>query len=65
MGIWKWQDERVSISHSASAPQEVERNGIIKKYISGPGWCGSVVEHWTVKQKGHRFDSQSGHMPGL
>ena len=24
-----------------------------------PGWCGSVVEHQTAKQKGCRFDSQS------
>ena len=29
-----------------------------------PGWCGSVdwVPDW--EPKGHRFDSQSGHMPG-
>ena len=23
------------------------------------------IERWTAKPKGRRFDSQSGHMPGL
>ena len=30
-----------------------------------PGWCGSVDWVPTCEPKGLRFDSQSGHMPGL
>ena len=30
-----------------------------------PGWCGSVDWVPACEPKGHRFDSQSGHMPGL
>ena len=35
------------------------------KYIFSPGWCASL--DWTLacEPKGHRFDSQPGHMPGL
>ena len=32
---------------------------------SSPGWCGSVDWAAACELKGHRFDSQSGHMPGL
>ena len=33
--------------------------------LFSPGWCGS--EDWAraCEPKGHRFDPQSGHMPGL
>ena len=31
----------------------------------GPGWCGSVDLVLAWEPKGHRFDSQSGYMPGL
>ena len=37
----------------------------IKKYWSGPGWCGSVDWAPACEPKGHQFDSQLGHMPGL
>ena len=30
-----------------------------------PGWCGSVDWVLACEPKGHWFDSQSGHMPGL
>ena len=30
-----------------------------------PPWCGSVDWALACEPKGHRFDSQSGHMPGL
>ena len=30
-----------------------------------PGWCGSVDWTWACEPKGHWFDSQSGHLPGL
>ena len=30
-----------------------------------PGWCDSVDWVPACKPKGHQFDSQSGHMPGL
>ena len=36
-----------------------------KKENSSPGWCGSVDWASAWEPKGHQFDSQSGHMPGL
>ena len=36
-----------------------------KKIQISPGWCGSVYRVLACKPKGHRFDSQSGHLPGL
>ena len=33
--------------------------------VFSPGWCGLVGWTLACKQKGHQFDSQSGHMPGL
>ena len=36
------------------------------KYHSlDPGWCGSVDWASACEPKGHQFNSQSGHMPGL
>ena len=35
-----------------------------ERYI-GPGWCGSVDWVLACEPKGHQFDSQLGHMPGL
>ena len=32
---------------------------------NAPGWCGSVDWALACEQKGHQFDSQSGHMPKL
>ena len=29
------------------------------------GWCSSMDWAWACEPKGHWFDSQSGHMPGL
>ena len=40
-----------------------QRGGIKNAYR--PGWCGSVDWALACESKGHRFDSQSGHMPGL
>ena len=36
-----------------------------KNQTSSPGWCGSVDWVLTCEPKGHGFNSQSGHMPGL
>ena len=36
-----------------------------KKNLATPGQCGSVGFSVILQSKGHRFDSQSGHMPGL
>ena len=33
--------------------------------ISFPGWCSSMDWAFACEPQGHRFDSQSGHMPGL
>ena len=37
----------------------------LKIAITSSGWCGSVGWALACKPKGHWFDSQSGHMPGL
>ena len=44
---------------------QVGRSEGIKKHRSGPSWRGSVDSVPACKPKGHRFGSQSGHMPGL
>ena len=36
-----------------------------KKGGMSPGWCGSVDGVPAYKPKGCRFNSQSGHVPGL
>ena len=41
-------------------------NQLILKYFSTcPNWCGSLDWAAACKLKGLRFDSRSGHMPGL
>ena len=40
-------------------------NFILLKIKRGPGGCSSVDWVPACKPKGHQFDSQSGHMPGL
>ena len=35
------------------------------KLLMDPGWCGSVDWVPACEPKGHQFDSQSGHTPGL
>ena len=44
-----------------------QTNNEIKKKncLLSPGWCGSVDWVPACEPKGYRFDSQSGHMPGL
>ena len=42
-----------------------EKKMAVKKYRYSPNWCGSVGWALSSKLKGHQFDSQSGHMPGL
>ena len=37
----------------------------MKIRIYSPGWCGSGDRVLAWEQKGHWFDSQSGHMLGL
>ena len=37
----------------------------IRKNKASPGWCGSVDQARACEPKGHQFNSQSGHMPGL
>ena len=34
-------------------------------FLESPGCCGSVGRAQSHKVKGHRFDSWSGHLPGL
>ena len=41
------------------------RGYVLKTLKSVSGWCGSVDWAPAYKPKGHRFDSQSGHLPGL
>ena len=36
-----------------------------RRVTCSPGWCGSVERVLVCELKGHRFDSWSGHMPGL
>ena len=38
---------------------------VTKLFCSGPGWRGSIYWMMACEPKDHRFDSQSGHMPGL
>ena len=35
------------------------------RIVMGPGWCGPVDCVLVYRPKGHRFDSLSGHMPGM
>ena len=37
----------------------------MKKVMHQPGWCGSMDWALNLEAKGRRFDSQSGHRPGL
>ena len=37
----------------------------LEHYEACTGWCGSVAWVLACEPKGHWFDSQSGHMPGL
>ena len=62
-GPWGWQNPRqeACTGHSSSSGPH---DALSLKLGARPDWGGSVgwVSH---KVKGHRFDSQSGHMPGL
>ena len=42
-----------------------EEYGFKNHNVNSPGWCGSVDCVPACETKGHWFDSQSGHMPGL
>ena len=55
----------ISRKHIHSHIPRTTINHIYLKFITGPGWCGS--EDWVPasKPKGHRLDSQSGHVPGF
>ena len=44
---------------------EMAYPSLIRESTSSPGWCGSVDWVLACKPKGSRFNSQSGHMPGL
>ena len=51
-----------------SPPQSPFHSSIVwasVKVRRGPGWCGSVVGVLACEPKGHWFNSQSGHVPGL
>ena len=37
----------------------------LERITFGSGWCGSVDRVPACEPKGRRFDSQSGHTPGL
>ena len=43
----------------------VRKEIYMKDQRSVPGWCGSVDSVPACEPKGHKFDSQTGHMPGL
>ena len=53
--LWRWM----------CYPEKTLDALFIRIALDGPGWCSSV--HWVQawEPKGHLFDSQSGHMPGL
>ena len=38
---------------------------ISQKIKNAPAGMAQLIEHWACEPKGHRLDSQSGHMPGL
>ena len=40
-------------------------DSVFKEWSQGPGWCGSVDWVPACEARGHWFDSQSGHVPGL
>ena len=42
-----------------------EKTTTHKIIMKGPSWCGSVDSVPACEPEGRRFDSQSGHMPGL
>ena len=46
-------------------PKSPSVNEWIKKLWYGPGWCHSMDWVLACEPKGWRFNSQSGHMPGL
>ena len=55
-----------SPSLSLSLPLSLKINKkSLKTFYSCPGWRGSVDWVLAYDSKGHWFDSQSGHMPGL
>ena len=37
----------------------------VQKELHHPSWCGSLDRVTACGLKGRRFDSQSGHIPGL
>ena len=37
----------------------------LESFLVSPGLCNSVGRALSLKAEGHRFDSQSGYMPGL
>ena len=55
----------LSPSHIQGPAQIMPLFYYIKIFYYSPGWCGSVDSALACKPRGHRFDSQSGHMPGL
>ena len=62
--IWKVKGTR--ISKIILKKNKIRRLILLhfKTYYS-PDWCGSLGWPSSLKPRGHWFDSQSGHMPGL
>ena len=56
----RMQTGAATVESSVEIPQK-NKNEIA---LAWPVWL-SWLEHHPHKLKGHRFDSQSGHMPGL
>ena len=54
----------IDITHKTRALWGPRQLLFLNKFFS-PGWCGSVDWALACEPKGHRFSSQSGHMPGL
>ena len=57
--------ENRCVYRTTCASKKMPGKSFIKLLTVGPGWCGSADWVPACKPKGRRFDSQSGHMPGL
>ena len=54
-----------SLPLALAPPAKIIQNLKLKKIFKVPGWCGSVDWVLACEARGHYFDSQWGHMPGL
>ena len=59
----RWKKENVRLNLRSSSKVLIRKWPLEKWY--SPGWYTSVDWAQACKAKGHQFDSQSGHLPGL